>query len=164
MFPDLSLETTVDELFGELIKPAGNWSIIFVAYPSLLPSLYIEMLYVTSSLSLTTTGSFLCLYVAVVAVCSVVSSIFGILVSFKFVPFNCVMYLRNAKSNSFGCASNSVGISFVALVTSTIGCSEFNSIASAVSVPSNHNVFFVVSCVVFIFIFTFSIPLLDTVI
>ena len=113
-------------------------------------------------MSLTVTGSFLCLYVAVVPVFNVDKSILGTLVFVTFVPFTCVMYLRNAKSNSSGCASNSVGTVSCFLVTSTIGCSAFNFIEFESSVPFNHNVFFVISCVTLIFTFTFSIPSLGT--
>ena len=53
------------------------------------------------------------------------------------------MYLRNAKSNSVYSAVNSVSIVSGALVISTNGCSPANVILVSVSVPFNHNVFFV---------------------
>ena len=115
-------------------------------------------------MSWTTTGSFLCLYAAVVPVCNVDKLIFGTLVFVKSFPFSCVIYLRNAKSNSSGFASYSVGIVVVVLATSTIGCSAANLIASVVSVPFKNNVFLVDVCVISIFTFTFSISVLGTVI
>ena len=101
-FPFLSFDTTVDVVLDDITKPVGNWSTISLAYPALFPSLYIASVYVTSSLSFTTTGSFLCLYVAVVPLCNVDKSIFGTLVFATFVPFTCVIYFLNAKSNSSG--------------------------------------------------------------
>ena len=53
------------------------------------------------------------------------------------------MYLRNAKSNSVYSAVNSVSIVSGTLVISTNGCSPANVIWVSVSVPFNHNVFFV---------------------
>ena len=161
-FPLLSLDTTVAELFGELINPVGNWSTISLAYPALFPSLYIANVYVISSLSSTITGSFLCLYLAVVPVFNVEVSILGTLVFATFFPFTWVIYLRKAKSNSSGEASNSVGIVSSSLVTSTIGCSAFNFIELVSSVPFNHSFFFVTSFVTSILMFTFSIEFLST--
>ena len=108
------------------------------------------------SFSCTTTGSFLCLYVAVVPVCNVSVDIFGTLIFVNVVPFNCVIYLRNAKSNSFNFAVNFTGVVFCSLFNSINGCSDSNSIFSVVSVPSTHNVFTVVSCVMFICTFISS--------
>ena len=162
-FPFLSFDTTVDVVLDAITSPVGNWSTISLAYPALFPSLYIASVYVTSSLSFTTTGSFLCLYVAVVPLCNVDKSIFGTLVFATFVPFTCVIYFLNAKSNSSGWLSNSVGTFSSFLVTSTIGCSFSNTILSVLSVPFNHNVFFVVVCVTSIFTFTFSTFALATV-
>ena len=67
--------------------------------------MYIVISYVTISPSSTATGSFLCLYVAVVPFCNVGSNIFGTLVGNPNVVnsllFIFVIYLRKAKSNNF---------------------------------------------------------------
>ena len=120
-------------------SPVGNWSVISVAYPFLSPSLYIVILYVTISPFFTATGSFLWLYVAVVPVCNVVSEILGTLEFVTLVPFNFVIYLRNAKSNSFGIAVNCTLSVCVCSSTSSTGCSE-SSVTEVVpfSVPTNH--------------------------
>ena len=85
------------------------------------PSLYTVKLYVTTLPVFTTTGSFLCLYVAVVPVSNVDKSIFGTL---EFTPLNStpstlVTYLLNAKSNSFTCSGNFsikiIGCTFVSV-------------------------------------------------
>ena len=98
-------------------------------------------MYVTSSLSLTTTGFFLCLYVAVVPVNNVVSSITGILVFVKVSLFTAVMYFLNAKSNSSSFDINSTVNNCGSCVISTSGCSAFSSIPFASSVPCSHNFF-----------------------
>ena len=98
----------------EYFKPFGNWSIIFVALPGISPSLYIFIVYVTVSPVCTSTGSFLCLYSAVVVFTPVVAStafnlvvsLLSVLLSFSIatlLPFlvTFVIYLRSTKSNSF---------------------------------------------------------------
>ena len=113
LFASLSTTAVNPSVFILLnCRPVGNWSIIFVALPGFSPSLYIVKLYVTTSPVFTGTGFFLCLYVAVLFVAIVLSSIFGTLESFSantvFPTF--VIYFLNAKSNSFA---------FVILIT---GC------------------------------------------
>ena len=114
----LLLESTIpvnpDVITLTNFNPVGNWSTIFVARPALSPSLYIEILYVTTLPVFTTTGSFLCLYVAVVPLSKLDVSIEGILVFLTSTPSTFVIYFLKAKSNSFS--------SFGIFVISTIGC------------------------------------------
>ena len=151
--------------FGTI--PAGNLSTIVSAYPGISPSLYTVIEYVIIFPFSTTTGSFLCLYVAVpfvsISLATVVtflvanlSSSFVISFSFPFLSVILVMTFLNAKSNSF-CSSISavtgkfIGSSFG--ITSTIGCS--------VAVVDTHNVLLFVLYVPSNSIFTLFVFILD---
>ena len=148
LFPSFPFDVIVFAFSVEFISPVGNWSIIWLAYPALFPSLYIVILYVTVSFSFISTGSFLWLYVAVVPVFSVFVNTFGSLLFASCCPFTSTMYFLNAKSNSSVFATNFVVIVSGVFSTSTSGCSPTNVIEFAVSVPCNHNVFFVLWLVI----------------
>ena len=83
-------------------NPVGNWSTISVALPAFSPSLYMVILYVIVSFNFTSTGSFLCLYVAVVPFSNVLSSTTGTLLLVTGSSFTSVIYFLKLKSNSFG--------------------------------------------------------------
>jgi len=59
----------------------GKWSFISAAYPSISPSLYTLNIYTTISFFLTSTGSFVWLYVAVVIILPFSSFVFNFDVS-----------------------------------------------------------------------------------
>ena len=105
-------------------NPSGNWSTTLVALPYFSPSLYIVILYVIISPFSITTGSFLCLYVAVVPVCKVDSSIVGTLDSLpvKTLSFTFVIYFLSDKSKSLFAVVNVIGIDLISFSGITTGC------------------------------------------
>ena len=82
----------------------------------------------------TKTGSFLCLYVAVVPVCKLPSSISGTLEFVTFTPFTCVIYFLKAKSKgSLSGVTSKIKFSESSIFSGIItGCSS--------AVPVVHNV------------------------
>ena len=142
-------DTTVAWLFSNL-KPdphvPGNWSTILVAYPASSPSLYIVIEYVTTSSFCTITGSFLCLYSAVVSESNVSLLIFFILpssfnslvatspllfITSLFSLIDTIAFLK-LKSNNFSGSSGGSGN----LCTSITGCSF---LIFPLSSNANHN-------------------------
>ena len=134
VFPNVDL--TVSLVFNTLSSPDGSWSTIFDAYPSISPSLYIWIWYVITLPSDITIGSFLCLYVAVVSSPLIVDvSIFMFLAAsnpFSFFiavfPSTSNIVFLKAKSNNESTVNES-SIFFEPGVTSTIGCSTFDSVS-----------------------------------
>ena len=110
------------------------------------PSLYTVNLYVTTSPVFTTTGSFLCLYVAVFEVSIVDLSIFGILVSVTSFPFTFVIYFLNAKSNSL--VSGIFSINIIGCVFSTDKFVYKVTFVLEVAVPFSYAVAFVLAVVI----------------
>ena len=96
-----------------------------VALPGFSPSLYIVILYITLSPVFTSTGSFLCLYVAVVSVFKVVLSIFGSLVCSNSTSLIFNIYFLNAKSNVFCLFKISICIVLFSPI-SIFGCVVFS--------------------------------------
>jgi len=111
---------------------SGKWSVISSTYPSISPSLYTLIVYVTTSPIATLSGILGWLYVAVVASpeANLLTSTCGILFVIS-VPFMFVINFLKLKSNGFGttievASEKFNGVSF----TITTGCSVVGASAT----------------------------------